>query len=592
MPKHALSDELPASRKIKISNVVDFTPSKWTIGTYLAARMYEVGMRDYFVVPGDYNLTLLDEILKNDKMRMVSCCNELNAGYAADGYSRAKGASCVIVTYTVGGLSLVNAVAGAYSDNLPMLVVSGGINSNDVGSNRVLHHTTGLAKKSQQFEIFEKITSHAAVISNVTGAKHMIDRAFAHMLSDKRPVYLEISCNIANAPVHEPCPFNYIGNTVSSPQALDLAVKAAVKCWDAAVKPVIVGGVGLRASGAIEAIEKLADAAECAVAVMPNAKGMFPEDHKNFIGTYWGSVSSPGCCNIVESSDLYIFTGPIFNDYTTVGYSTLIKKDKMMVVRSDRVTFPDGSQYGYVKMADFLRAFAKVVKANSFSIDAYRRFQEDVPEPKATEETGVLLVKQVQHHVQSILSPTTCLLCETGDAWFQGQRMKLPRGCGYEFQMQYGSIGWSVGALLGYSMALKDEKRVIALIGDGSFQMTAQEVSTMIRYDCNPILILLNNRGYTIEVEIHDGPYNITKNWDYVKLVETFSAGEGHAKAVRVDTEHELSTALKEAVQHTDGLYFIECTLDKDDCTAELLEWGARVASANGRPHKEYEEVL
>ncbi len=84
--------------------------------------------------------------------------------------------------------------------------------------------------------------------------------------------------------------------------------------------------------------------------------------------------------------------------------------------------------------------------------------------------------------------------------------MKLPPGCGYEFQMQYGSIGWSVGAVLGYSLAAQPEgRRVVALIGDGSFQMTAQEVSTMIRYGADPIIVLINNGGYTIEVEIHDG---------------------------------------------------------------------------------------
>jgi len=84
--------------------------------------------------------------------------------------------------------------------------------------------------------------------------------------------------------------------------------------------------------------------------------------------------------------------------------------------------------------------------------------------------------------------------------------MKLPPGCGYEFQMQYGSIGWSVGAVLGYALAAQPEgQRVVALIGDGSFQMTAQEVSTMIRYGADPIIVLINNGGYTIEVEIHDG---------------------------------------------------------------------------------------
>jgi TPP-dependent 2-oxoacid decarboxylase len=163
--------------------------------------------------------------------------------------------------------------------------------------------------------------------------------------------------------------------------------------------------------------------------------------------------------------------------------------------------------------------------------------------------------------------------------------MTLPDGCLYEFQMQYGSIGWAVGALLGYALALDQQKRVIALIGDGSFQLTAQEVSTMIRYKLNPIIFLINNHGYTIEVEIHDGPYNNIKNWDYADLVQVFNAGEGNGWSCRVQTVGELAKAIRQAQAH-EGLALIECIIDRDDCTKELLEWGSRVAAANNRPHQ------
>jgi len=186
--------------------------------------------------------------------------------------------------------------------------------------------------------------------------------------------------------------------------------------------------------------------------------------------------------------------------------------------------------------------------------------------------------------VQSILDSKSAVLVETGDSWFNGQKLKLPHGVPYEFQMQYGSIGWSVGALLGNSLAYKDERRVVAMIGDGSFQMTAQEVSTMIRYGSNAILFLLNNRGYTIEVEIHDGPYNNIKNWDYKLLIESFAAGEGKVKSFLCNTVGELHDAVKFATENTSHLVVLECTLDRDDCSKELLEWGTRVASANGRP--------
>ncbi len=183
-----------------------------------------------------------------------------------------------------------------------------------------------------------------------------------------------------------------------------------------------------------------------------------------------------------------------------------------------------------------------------------------------------------------MLDEHTTVLVETGDSWFNGIKLKLPEGTKFEIQMQYGSIGWSVGATLGYSLATKDKRRLLTFVGDGSFQLTAQEVSTIIRYELDPIIFLLNNGGYTIEVEIHDGPYNSIQNWDYAGLVDVFNAGGGNGWSTRVTTEGELQKAIKTALTHKGGPSFIEVMLDRDDCSKELLEWGSRVASNNSRP--------
>jgi len=167
-------------------------------------------------------------------------------------------------------------------------------------------------------------------------------------------------------------------------------------------------------------------------------------------------------------------------------------------------------------------------------------------------------------------------------------KLKLPEGAKFEMQMQYGSIGWSVGATLGYALGLGKKKRVMAFIGDGSFQLTAQEISTMIRYKLNPIIFLINNGGYTIEVEIHDGPYNNIKNWKYSELVDVFNAEDGNGISFKVDTEGELQGAIKKSLKHK-GLSFIEVSTDRDDCSKELLEWGSKVAFNNARAPKESE---
>ena len=172
--------------------------------------------------------------------------------------------------------------------------------------------------------------------------------------------------------------------------------------------------------------------------------------------------------------------------------------------------------------------------------------------------------------------------------------MRLPRGCGYNFSLQYGSIGWSVGATLGLAVAASKidgggrKRRVVACIGDGSFQMTCQEVSTMLRYNLNPVIVLLKNGRYTIESEIHEGPYNYIQKWNHVDLIKAFGGGDDNntAFAVCVQTEEELMAALKEVVHGAavDKLCFIEAVLHKDDCSKELLEWGNLVSRHNSRP--------
>jgi TPP-dependent 2-oxoacid decarboxylase len=124
---------------------------------------------------------------------------------------------------------------------------------------------------------------------------------------------------------------------------------------------------------------------------------------------------------------------------------------------------------------------------------------------------------------------------------------------------------------------------VVACIGDGSFQMTAQELSTMIRYGVDPIIFLINNGGYTIEVEIHDGPYNTIKNWSYAGLIDVFNADDGQGWGCRVATASELDEAISTA-RNRKGVSLIEVMIDRDDCNRDLLRWGNRVARNNGRP--------
>ncbi|KMZ75486.1 Pyruvate decarboxylase [Zostera marina] len=573
-----------------ISSMIRATPiahSDATLGRHLARRLVQVGVTDIFTVPGDFNLTLLDHLIAEPGLTNIGCCNEINAGYAADGYARSRGVGACVVTFTVGGLSVINCIAGSYSENLPIICIIGGPNSNDYGTNRILHHTIGLPDFSQELRCFQTVTCYQVVVNNLEDAHEQIDTAIATAIKESKPVYISIACNLPAIPhptfSREPVPF-FLAPRMSNKMGLELAVEATAAFLNKSVKPIIVGGPKIRVAKARDAFVELAEASGYPIAVMPSAKGLIPEHLTRFIGTYWGAVSSSFCAEIVESADAYLFAGSVFNDYSSVGYSLLLKKEKAIVVQPDRVVVGNGPTFGCVFMKDFLLALSKRLKKNTAAYDNYCRIH--VPDGTPTERSPKepLRVNVLFKHIQKMLSSDSAVIAETGDSWFNCQKLKLPEDCGYEFQMQYGSIGWSVGATLGYAQAAKD-KRVIACIGDGSFQVTAQDVSTMIRYEQKSIIFLINNGGYTIEVEIHDGPYNVIKNWNYTGLVDAIHNGQGKCWTAKVTNEEEVKSAIETAMgEMKDCFCFIEAICHKDDTSKELLEWGSRVSAANSRP--------
>jgi pyruvate decarboxylase len=166
------------------------------------------------------------------------------------------------------------------------------------------------------------VTCEAVRILHAEDAPYLIDRAIRAALHDHKPAYIEIPCNLANQPCSEPAPYETLLPTdYSDPKNLAAAVDAASALINRSQKPVLLAGSLLRSFGAIDAFRELAEALGCGVAVMPNAKGFFPEEHSQFVGIYWGSVSSPGCEPVVNEADLILAGGAMYNDYSIEGWT-------------------------------------------------------------------------------------------------------------------------------------------------------------------------------------------------------------------------------------------------------------------------------
>ncbi len=553
-----------------------------TVATTLAQRLVEAGVHACFAVPGDFNLTLLDGLLAHPDLRLITCCNELNAGYAADGYARSRGLAALAVTFSVGGLSAVNAVAGAFAEDLPLLVISGGPNTAALKAGRTLHHTLAQPEEGERFvqAIYREITAGTFLVRDLGAAAPRIDQALQTALATRKPVYLEIACDLATAPLPRPRPLDLVLPPPAGPAALAAAATETAARLDAARQPVLVAGGRLRSAGGLGAFRRLAERCGYAVACMPDAKGFFPEDHPQFIGLYWGTASSAGCREVVESSDAYIFAGPRFNDYSTVGYSTLLRQDRLVEAHPGRVC-AQGQAFHGVDLPGFLEALADRLRPNPEALEAFRRAQGPCAEPPEDGDPGApLTTRALFRRIQACLEPGDTVVAETGDAWFNGMDLRLPDGCRFEIQMQYGAIGWSVGALLGLGAADRS-RRVVGLVGDGSLQMAAQELSTFLREGLRGLVFVFNNGSYAIEAMIHDGPYNALQPWSYVGLAEALR-GDAKLLARRVATAGELDEALAEA-RDFPGLALVEAVLDPRDCNKALLGWGTAVSAFNAR---------
>lgn len=507
----------------------------------------------------------------------------------------------------VGSLSALNAVAGAASADLPLLVIVGSPNNNDEMRSHIVHHTTGSTDLSHSARCYSPIVAKALSVHQLNEASSKIDEAFHLCAALRKPVYLEISCNLTtqNIPVPVPVSSTYFAPKLwSDDAALTSAIEAIQGRIHAASKVVLVAGSKLRSAQATEDFAALAVALECGVAVMPDAKGLFSERHPQYMGCYWGGVSTRYVQNIVESADLVLVCGGVMTDYTTVGWTTLLAEQKTVILGAKHCEV-SGQRYPHVHLKHVLGGLVGAVTSKPESLQSFRRYvpvtvesASEVTAAKEQSPEAPLSLRFLLQHLQSVVAQhTSSVVVETGDAWFLGQKLKLPDGVKYLVQMQYGSCGWALGASLGVSLAQKNTtngdgatetegpaKRVLSLIGDGSFQFSAQELSTLIRQNADVTIILLNNRTYTIEVQIHDGPYNQIPHWRYAELVDIFRGDNTgvSAEGVRVETNGDLVQALECACDpERRGVMLIECCLSKDDCTSSLLEWGSRVSAAN-----------
>ncbi|EOP10196.1 indole-3-pyruvate decarboxylase [Bacillus cereus BAG2O-3] len=554
---------------------------QYTVSTYLLDRLSELGIEHIFGVPGDYNLAFLDDVLAHEKLKWIGNCNELNAAYAADGYARINGIAALITTFGVGELSALNGVAGSYAENVPVIKITGTPTTKVMENGALVHHTLGDGKFDHFSNMYREIT---VAQTNVTAehAAEEIDRVLRACWNEKRPVHINLPIDVYNKPINRPTEPILHKPILSNKEALDKMLLHATSKINSAKKPVILADFEVNRFHAEEYLLQFVEKTGFPIATLSMGKGIFPEKHPQFIGIYTGDVSSPYLRKRIDESDCIISVGVKLTDTITGSFTQGFTKEQVIEIHPFTVKIID-KKYGPVIMQDVLQHLSDSIEHRSEEVLEIKPFisESSLFTEEFIPKAQIVTQKRFWQQMYHFLKENDVLIAEQGTPFFGSSAIPLPNNTTYVAQPLWGSIGHTLPALLGTQLA-NLSRRNILIIGDGSFQLTVQELSTILRQNLKPIIFLINNNGYTVERAIHgqNQPYNDIQMWDYTKLANIFGTEE-KSQTFKVENEIELVEVLTKISFNKNQLIFIEVIMSQGDQPELLAKLGKRFGQQN-----------
>lgn len=530
----------------------------YTIGDYLLDRLVDCGIDRLFGVPGDYNLQFLDRVIAHEALGWVGCANELNAAYAADGYARIKGAGALLTTYGVGELSALNGVAGSYAEHIPVLHIVGAPGTGAQQRGELLHHTLGDGDFTHFARMSEQITCTQATLT-AGNACHEIDRVLSEMLTHHRPGYLMLPADVAKAKATPPARRLAIEGPPADENQLAGFREHAGQMLRSSRQVSLLADFLTQRYGLQDTLRMWVAKTPIACATMLMGKGLFDEQQPGFVGTYSGLASAPQTREAIENADTIICVGTRFTDTITAGFTQHLPLERTIEIQPFAVRVGD-HWFSRIPMDQAL----KELMILSASLSAEWRLP-DCSAPEVESMTGGSLTQSsFWSTVQEQLRPGDIILADQGTAAFGVAALKLPSDATLLVQPLWGSIGFTLPAAYGAQTAAPG-RRVVLIVGDGAAQLTIQELGSMLRDKQNPLILLLNNEGYTVERAIH-GPeqrYNDIALWDWNRLPGAF-APNVPSRCWRVTRTEELEEAMADSIG-SDKLTLVEVMLPKMD---------------------------
>ncbi|EPE02815.1 pyruvate decarboxylase [Ophiostoma piceae UAMH 11346] len=555
------------------------------LADYLFTRLRQLGVESVHGVPGDYNLELLDYV-EPAGLQWVGNANELNAAYAADGYGRIKGISAVVTTFGVGELSAINAIAGAYTEFSPIVHIVGVPSRTAQDTRAHVHHTFNDGEYGRFAQMHAHVTAAQTRLYDPQTSAEQIDSVLQQCLIHHRPVYLQVPVDLVAVPLSTErlaIPITLPPLLPSVAATADVIAKRILDAIYAAKQPYVLIDGEIRPLGIVEEVQTFLDIVQWPTFVTPFGKGLVAEGRPYFHGIEKGKFGEVSVQNFITNADLVLDFGP-HNSSTNTFYHTSTPKADVTISFT-----PQGTQFRTepeivrdVPVKAVLKSLLKEIDAkrsssvysNAYPAGLARDQIVSVNELPAPD--SIITQDKLWRFAAHFLREDDIVMGETGTAGYGVREMLLPARARFFTPVTWLSIGYMLPAAQGAALAkLEQQKlgaqesgaRTILFIGDGSFQMTAQELSTIIRLNLNVIVFLVNNNGYTIERCIHGRKqgYNDVANWRYLEAPSFFGADKD-AFVSSARTWGELQAVLQDdRLVNGKGLRMVEIHLEVED---------------------------
>jgi indolepyruvate decarboxylase len=531
-----------------------------TVIQYVMRRLKAHGVTDVFGVPGDFAYPILDGVLDDPDIQWRGNCNELNSGYAADGYARINGLGAMVSTYVAGELSLVNALACAYGEFVPVISLVGMPSRQQQATGEWWHHMIDRHDYNLFVEMQKSVTVAQAVLTPENCVAEF-ERVLAAVLYHRRPGYLGFPADVAHLPVADTIvPDNIpLANPQSDLAALQQAVNHIVDMMSKAKQACMLPGVVVKRSGLSHLATQLVNASDLPFTTAFQDKSTLDEAHPNFMGMYLGKFANPEVDEFFSNCDLILGLGPVRHYFNTGFLTAEYDVSKTINVQMHEVRVGK-AVYANVEMKDVLEALVKRMPkyTGKKGPSKVTPFGEPTGGGSDPIDTG----DPFYARFAKFIKPGDIVVGDPGSAAMAATLVNMPEGAEWQCQGIAGSIGFGTPAALGAAVAAPN-RRVVMIGGEGAHQLTAMEIGQFYKFGLKPVFIVINNDGYLVERYTCWDPeqaFNDLPKWEYAKLPEAFGCKDWFS--VKVTTTAELDAALA-TINKSERAAYVEVVTDR-----------------------------